>query len=964
MTHSPNEIRRALVLDSFHAALESVQSLGRAGLRCDIVGADPDCLAFSSRYVDRKIVRPEAGRAEFPSYLGELDQERHYEVVIPSTEDALLQVLKLPQESDLRRRAVLASNEAMAVALDKHRTLELAERCGVPVPASQTVSQVQDGESFRFPVVLKPIHSRVWVDDALHSLGPVIARDREERRRALDHLLRYCAVLEQEYVTGDGIGIELLFDQGKKVWHFAHERIHENPLTGGVSTYRRSIAPPAEALDFSQRLLGALGWHGVAMVEFKRRPDGSFVLMEINPRLWGSLALAGKAGVDFPLGLLRMARGEKPGPQPRYKTNYYCRAMPDNLVWSGLNFLADHHDPLLYTRSRALTFLEYFRPLAGRESWDHFSVDDPAVSLAITRQIIGFFVKYSMKGWKRLTFPGELRRHHSRVLRQWEPRNRPAPKLLFLCHGNICRSPVAERLAARLLSGYSVSSAGFHAAQQRPCPEHISTVAAEWGLNLKDHRSRRVTAEDIQQADLILVMDTDNFKRVRAEFPGALNRTTLLGFLGTKPDPIIRDPYDLSLNETRSVLQQVESSIERLVSWLSPAVSSQGRALVDGSQEGGVHSLSESYSPSPNSATRSRGRARDTSLRELAAQTCAGSGLTAALELTLKRRLLMVLNYHRIGDPSATPYDSGTFSASADEFDAQITHLKRCFHIVSLEEACEIVAGRQVPAGPGILITFDDGYRDNYTVAFQILRSHHVPACFFLPTAFVGTGTVPWWDVIAYIIKQSNNRVIRLPYPQPVTFDLEREGLSPIIIQILELYKSPEMQDQERFLSGLEEACGIQRPRTDSKRRFLSWDEAREMQQAGMSFGSHTHTHEILSSLSPDQQEEELRVSRETLEKQLARPVTVLAYPVGERGTFSQEPTMRLLERTGYSTAFSHYGGVNLPGETHQFDVRRYGVIRQSHPHFRLQTAIRILQGSRRQDRPRPVPRTLVTSRP
>jgi peptidoglycan/xylan/chitin deacetylase (PgdA/CDA1 family) len=338
---------------------------------------------------------------------------------------------------------------------------------------------------------------------------------------------------------------------------------------------------------------------------------------------------------------------------------------------------------------------------------------------------------------------------------------------------------------------------------------------------------------------------------------------------------------------------------------------------------------------------------RNTTLREMAALTCAGSGLTAALELMPKRRLLMLLTYHRIGDAAETPYDSGTFSASAEQFDAQITYLKQCFHIVGLEEACNIVAACQAPAGPSILITFDDGYRDNYTLAFQILRSHNVPACFFLPTAFVGTGTVPWWDVIAYIIKQSKNRVIRLQYPQPVTFDLERAGLSQAIIAILELYKSSKMRDKERFFSGLEDGCGIQRPQTDSKRRFLSWDEAREMQQAGMAFGSHTHTHEILSKLLPDQQEEELRVSREIMEKELARPVSAMAYPVGGRSTFSRETTMSLLERTGYSAAFSCYGGLNLPGKTCQFDVRRNGVIRQSHPCFRLQTAIRILKGSR-----------------
>jgi protein-tyrosine-phosphatase/peptidoglycan/xylan/chitin deacetylase (PgdA/CDA1 family) len=948
VTHVPTKIRRALVLDCYHAALESVQSLGRAGLRFDIVGAEQKCLAYYSRHIDRKIIRYGASRVEFPSYLNELDRERHYDVVIPSTEDALLEVLKLPQESDLRRRAVLASNEAIAIALDKRQTLELAERHGVPVPTNRTLhSQADDEENLNFPVVLKPTHSRVWVDDALHSLAPVIASNREERSQALGHLLRYCAVVEQEYVAGDGVGIELLFDRGKKVWHFAHERIHELPITGGVSTYRRSIAPPAEALDFSERLLGALRWHGVAMVEFKRRPNGSYVLMEINPRLWGSLALAGKSGVDFPLGLLMLARGERPAPQPQYKTNYYSRVMPDDMVWSALNLVASHREPLLYTRPRAKTFFEYFRPLVGSESWDHFSVEDSRVSLAMMRQVSGFFVKYSMKGWRRLMFPAKLRRHHASVIRQWKPQNRLSPKLLFLCQGNICRSPVAERLAARLLGGCHVRSAGFYEEEQRPCPEHISAIAEEWGLNMKHHRSRRATAEDLRKADLIIVMDNDNFKKVQAEFPWALERTSLLGFFGTRPDPNIRDPYSLSLNETRNVFRHIESSLERLRSWLFPATDSSYSALDDRSQEQRVQSSPISYGHSSSSAIRKRWRDRKTTIREIAAQTCASTGLTTALERMVKSRSLMVLTYHRIGDAARTPYDSGTFSGSAEQFDEQVSYLKRRFHIVGLDEACKIAAGDQLPPGTSILITFDDGYRDNYTSAFQILRSHNVPACFFLTTAFVGTGTVPWWDAIACVVKQSKNRLIRLQYPQPVTFNLEAEEPSQAIVQILELYKSSKMRDRERFLSDLEEECGVERPSTDSNRRFLSWDEAREMQQCGMAFGAHTHTHEILSKLSLEQQEEELRISRETIEKQLSHPVEVMAYPFGDRSAFSRETSMDLLERTGYSAAFSMYGGVNLPGETCQFDVRRYGIIRQSHPCFRLQTSVRILKGLR-----------------
>src|SRR6185312_9651469 len=75
-----------------------------------------------------------------------------------------------------------------------------------------------------------------------------------------------------------------------------HERIHALPVTGGASTYRRSIEPPEALLRATDTLLSHLRWHGVAMVEFKVAPDGDFRLMEINPRLWGSLPLAVAAG--------------------------------------------------------------------------------------------------------------------------------------------------------------------------------------------------------------------------------------------------------------------------------------------------------------------------------------------------------------------------------------------------------------------------------------------------------------------------------------------------------------------------------------------------------------------------------------------------------------------------------------------------------------------------------------------
>jgi peptidoglycan/xylan/chitin deacetylase (PgdA/CDA1 family) len=325
--------------------------------------------------------------------------------------------------------------------------------------------------------------------------------------------------------------------------------------------------------------------------------------------------------------------------------------------------------------------------------------------------------------------------------------------------------------------------------------------------------------------------------------------------------------------------------------------------------------------------------------RHLVAQMCAAAGFARVMELMPKRRQLMILNYHRIGDAAQTPYDSGVFSATAEEFDAQITYVKRRFHVTNLEEALGIVRG-DTPAGTNVLITFDDGYLDNYTLAFPILRSHKVQAAFFLPTAFIGTGELPWWDTIAFIVKQSRKKVIELRYPEAAKLHLERETLPQAIIGILQLYKRHSMQQRERFISELERSCESSRPHNTSQRCFLNWDEAREMQRAGMAFGSHTHTHEILSKLSPDRQMQEIRQSREILESQLDQRINTLAFPVGNRGTFSHE-TARLLESAGYGAAFSFYGGLNLPGNIQPFDIRRHGIEGLSYDRFRLQTAVR-----------------------
>jgi protein-tyrosine-phosphatase/predicted ATP-grasp superfamily ATP-dependent carboligase len=562
-----------LVLDGHsRAALETLQSLGRADVQVDVATEAKDCLAMHSRHVGRKLCQPSQERvADFHAWLRAQDKIRNYALIVPATETSLLGLRQLKENDPLRQKAVIPGNEAIDIALDKEKTWQLARELGVPAPASVLLSSLSEtGEVPQFPVVLKPTHSKVMIDGELRTLAVAVVRNEAERQEQLRRWLPLTPVQQQQYVSGRGVGVEFLFNRGRRAWHFAHERVHEYPLTGGASSYRRSIDPPEALLRDAEKLLTTLHWHGVAMVEFKMDANGQHWLMEINPRLWGSLALSIDAGVDFPLGLLQIAKGEEPAAQPIYRVPYYTRDLRTDVDWLKNNLRADPQNPLLHTRPRSLSFLELCRPLIGCESWDHFDWRDlgitrRALTLAVTDQVRLVYGK--LKNWR--TQRRVLRRHRT-LLHRLTAAGGPS-KIVFLCYGNICRSPLAAGLAEQRLSGLSIESAGFHNQTGRSCPEKILRIGDSLGIDLLNHRSARVTPDHLASADLVIVMDLENLGRLRKEFPEIADRATLLGLFGTPGTLAIADPYLAEAAATNRICEQVRASVEGLALWVARA---------------------------------------------------------------------------------------------------------------------------------------------------------------------------------------------------------------------------------------------------------------------------------------------------------------------------------------------------------------------------------------------------------
>jgi predicted ATP-grasp superfamily ATP-dependent carboligase len=204
-------------------------------------------------------------------------------------------------------------------AANKVDLMETARALGVPVPRSVVVTSPSDVPTgLAFPVVVKPWRSRVRVGSGWESTAVSHAADAEELDRDLSARHGYeFPVMLQERIVGPGMGVFAIYDRGRPIAFFSHRRLREKPPWGGVSVLSESVPLPPDATASATRLLNALQWHGVAMVEFKRDVrDGVPKLMEINGRFWGSLQLAIDAGVDFPALLVDGVKGRMTPPAP------------------------------------------------------------------------------------------------------------------------------------------------------------------------------------------------------------------------------------------------------------------------------------------------------------------------------------------------------------------------------------------------------------------------------------------------------------------------------------------------------------------------------------------------------------------------------------------------------------------------------------------------------------------------
>lgn len=377
------------------SAIAIIRSLGAAGHR--VVAADTTSASpgFRSRYVSYRVVHPR-GSVDPAGFIDAVRRAvaRHtVDLIFPVTEEHTLPLAGVAGEIG----CALAMPDVAAVELmrDKRRSVQLATDLGIPTPETVPVENPEHARAVAvqlgWPVVVKPRYSRV-MDAAgrLHALEVTYANSIEELDQRVGPLLALGDVLLQRYHAGEGYGVELLLSRGEPLAVFEHHRLHEVPVTGGASSYRESVPVDPLLHEYSLRLLGELEWSGLAMVEFRVGGDGARFL-EVNGRVWGSLPLAVKSGVDFPaqyVDLLLGGQVSRATPAASYRIGVRSHNLRLELVWLASVLAGRRPYPYLPAPHRAAAIrglLDLLRP----SEHDILSLKDPRPGFVDLFQSVG-----------------------------------------------------------------------------------------------------------------------------------------------------------------------------------------------------------------------------------------------------------------------------------------------------------------------------------------------------------------------------------------------------------------------------------------------------------------------------------------------------------------------------------------------------------------------------------------------
>jgi predicted ATP-grasp superfamily ATP-dependent carboligase len=400
-----------------HQGLAVIRGLGLAGVDVIAAGSHPRSIGFYSRYVVERVVyrHPRVDRAGFIADVLDAMRRTGADLVMPAVESTLAALVAHRDQVEALAPLAAPPTATVSYALDKRAMLELAGSCGVPVPQSAigatTEALLMHARRLRPPYVVKPRgHDSTIALPGERDFKVRYAANRDELRRILYPLGEHAEkLLVQEYVPGIGRCVASVWRHGKAVALFGYEREREFPLSGGVSVVRRSIRLDSDLIAFTERLLSTIGWHGVAMVEFKYdRRTRRYTLMEINGRFQASTALCVDAGVNLPQ-IAMSVHLDRATPSLRdYRANVVERWLRGDVA-ALLGTVSSEHSGGAGMAQRLVAFVLALWPFLldfGRANYyDEFRLTDPRPGLVEALAMVKEAARAMVRAMVRVIIP-------------------------------------------------------------------------------------------------------------------------------------------------------------------------------------------------------------------------------------------------------------------------------------------------------------------------------------------------------------------------------------------------------------------------------------------------------------------------------------------------------------------------------------------------------------------------------
>ncbi len=288
-----------------------------------------------------------------------------------------------------------------------------------------------------------------------------------------------------------------------------------------------------------------------------------------------------------------------------------------------------------------------------------------------------------------------------------------------------------------------------------------------------------------------------------------------------------------------------------------------------------------------------------------------------------QKKRVIILMYHRFSQKLEP------FKIQQSIFENQIKFLKKKYNFISLKHYSEVLNEKRddLPDNP-IIITIDDGYQDNFTFAYPILKKYSIPATIFITTDFITHKSWLWSNKLEYILKNSKLNEFDFPLGgDTIQFRVDDfKSWHRTQLSIFNHCRTISNIEKDNILRNLATYLKVDVPQ-QAVADFapLTWNQIKEMQEHTIDFGSHTCSHPILTNLTSERLKHELMDSKREIENNLQVQVKSFCYPNGQPEDINDN-VIRVLTQSGYNCAVTTVNGYNRIGNANRFLLNRTSV--------------------------------------